>query len=289
MSKKLLGVVQYKLGEDGKPVYPKEKDWIIFKLVDNTKSGGVYIPNIDDVINPNTITKDNKKGTVERARLLSGVPSIWIKEQKDLTPEYIKQNGRSIEFPRGVKLRRIASHDKTMLEMMRVSNSNIGNPLRVKSSRFEFYEYSSMAAEQESFGREELELEVANLAAAEKFEDMKKHAAFLGIRLTDDDGEPKGEKGIRREYVIYAKRNPEYFKKTLKTAEIEIAWQVRRAVSESIIEVNREPGKIFWANGGGMICAIPHNENPQKYLTDLAMTNNEEGRKFKEELQKAIT
>ena len=158
---KFAGLVKYKLNEKtGKPIYPEGKDWYLFKLVESNKQGGVYIPNIDDVVNPDTITDTNKKGTVERARLLAGVGSIWVKDQKDLTPEYIRQNGRSIVFPRGHKILRVAAHDKTMLQMCRMTNSNIGNPFRVSTSRFEMFEYDSSIAELESFKREEFELEM---------------------------------------------------------------------------------------------------------------------------------
>lgn len=47
----------------------------IFKLLANTRKGGVHVPGIDDVINPAT-------GKMERIRLLSGVDTIWVKEQK---------------------------------------------------------------------------------------------------------------------------------------------------------------------------------------------------------------
>lgn len=278
---KLTGVVKYKKDEKGKVIYPKGKEWYLFKLVDNNKKGGVYIPNIDDVKNPDT-------GVVERARLIAGVGSIWVKDQKDLTPEYIRQNGRSIEFPRGHKILRISANDPSMLQYARVCNSNVGNPDRVKSSRFEFFEYDFAAAEEEAYKREEFELEQALEAKAAKVPEMKKHAAFLGIRLINDIGEPKSDDGIRREYVMYAKRNPQYFKDTKGTPQLEISWMVRKAIADSLIEIGREPGKVYWANGGGMICVYPQTENPQNYLTQLAMTNNEEGLKFKEQLQNVI-
>jgi len=279
---KKAGVVKYKKDKNGKVLYPQEKEWYLFKLVENNKKGGVYIPNIDDVKNPAT-------GLVERARLLSGVSSIWVKDQKDITNDYIKQNGRSIEFPRGHKILRIAAHDTTMLEFVRLCNSNIGNPDRVKSSRFELFEYDFAAAEQEAYERESFELDMALLAKQEQVEPMRKHAAFLGIRLVNDIGEKKSDDGVRREYVMYAKRNPAYFKQTVNTPQVEVSWLVRKAIADSLIEIGREPGKIFWAKGGGMIAAIPQAENPQDYLTRLADTNNDEGIRFKEQLKQLAT
>lgn len=281
------GVVLYPISKDEKTkketiTYPTGKQWYTFKLVDNTKSGGVYIPNIDDVWNPET-------GKVERIRLLSGVDSIWQKNQKEITPDYVKTTGITIEFPRGVKIRRVAAHDTNTLEFMRLSNSNVGNPKRVRASRFEFYEYDTAMAEKEQFEKEEFELEQAMAAKGAKLEPMRKHAAFLGINLINELGEPKGEDGIRREYVMYAKRNPQYFKDTLGAPQLEIYWLVKKAISETMIDIGREPGKAYWANGGGMIGGIPQSENPQTYLTELAMTNTEEGVKFKEQLLKLVS
>lgn len=262
---------------------PKENnEWVIFKLVTNTNKGGVYLPHIDDVINPAT-------GRVERIRLLTGVDTIWLKEQKDITKEYAERNAREIPFPRGVKIRRVKSVDHTMIEFLRICNANIGNVARIGSSRFEIYEYDFAAAEKDAFELESFQFEMETMARQAKLAEMKKHAAFLGIRLINDLGEPKSEDGIRREYARYAKSNPAYFKQTIKSEQIEISWLVRKAISESLIEVGREPGKIFWANGGGMIGAYPQTDNAQDYLTNLAMTNNEEGRNFKEQLKKVGT
>ena len=53
-----------------------QKKNVVFKLVDTKKKGASYIDGIADVINPKT-----KK--VERARLISGLDTLWFKEQKD--------------------------------------------------------------------------------------------------------------------------------------------------------------------------------------------------------------
>lgn len=282
LGKDLSGLVTYKVDEKGKVIYPETKEWHIFKLVNSNKKGGVRLSSIDDVKNPAT-------GRVERIRLLSGVDTIWVKEQKDLPKDYEKTNWVELRFFRNQKMMRVAGHNTTFLEFLRLCNDNVGNPNRVRGSRQEFYEYDSAVAEYEAFERENFELEMAILAKQADAKEMRKHAAFLGIRLINDLGEPKTDDGIRREYVITAKRNPEYFQKTLKTPELEISWLVRKAISETLIETGREPGKIFWANNGGMICVIPQNQNPQDYLTELAMTNSDDGKRFKEQLKQVVT
>lgn len=254
----------------------------IFKLVANTRKGGVHVPGIDDVINPAT-------GKMERIRLLTGVDTIWLKEQKDVSPEYAKMNQRNLSFVRGTKILRIPDYDHTALEFARLTRHNIGSPANKTGSHFEFYEYNPEREQQELLRKEELEIKMAILAQGMPAEKMKKHAAFLGIRLIDDLGLPKSEEGLRREYMIYAKRNPEYFEKTVESKEIEIAWMVKRAILDSKLEIGREPGKVYWANGGGFIASVPKNENIEHYLVNLALTNTEEGREFKDRLTKVTS
>lgn len=251
----------------------------IFKLLANTRKGGVHVPGIDDVINPAT-------GKMERIRLLSGVDTIWVKEQKDITPEYVRNNMRSLSFVRGTKILRIPEWDTTALEFARITRHNVGSPSNKTGSHFEFYEYDPAREQEEMFKREALELEMAILAKEMPAEKMRKHAAFLGLRLIDDLGLPKTDDGLRREYMVYAKRNPDYFQKTKDSKEIDIMWMIKRGILDSKIEIGREPGKIYWSNGGGLIGVMSKQDTPEKYLLNLALTNTQEGEAFRDQLKK---
>lgn len=251
----------------------------IFKLLANTRKGGVHVPGVDDVINPAT-------GKMERIRLLSGVDTIWVKEQKDITPEYVRNNMRSLTFVRGTKILRIPEWDTTALEFARITRHNVGSPSNKTGSHFEFYEYDPAREQEEMFKREALELEMAILAKEMPAEKMRKHAAFLGLRLIDDLGLPKTDDGLRREYMVYAKRNPEYFQKTKDSKEIDIMWMIKRGILDSKIEIGREPGKIYWSNGGGLIGVMSKQDTPEKYLLNLALTNTQEGEAFRDQLKK---
>ena len=95
-----------------------------------------------------------------------------------------------------------------------------------------------------------------------------------------------GFDGIRVEYQRYANRQPEYFKQTLGTKQVDISYLVKMAITDSKIEIGREPGKIYWSNGGGLITAIAPKENATEALVNLALSNTEEGKLFLEQLQK---
>jgi hypothetical protein len=285
LGKDLSGLVTYPKDDKGNVVYPTGKAYYIFKLVDSNKKGGVRLASTDDIVNPKT-------GRTERVRLLRGVDSIWVKEQKDLPKDYEQSNWVELRFFRNQKMMRIPADQSTALEFIRMCNSNVGNPNRIKGQgvRQEFYEYDASVADSEAFERDSFEIEMAILAKTAPEEEMKKHAGFLGIAMINSaTGEPKSPDGIRREYVIYAKRNPDYFKQTIKSPSIEIAWLVKKAIGDGFIDIGREPQKVFWAKDGGYIGVYPQGTTPQSFLVDLAQMTTEDGMKFKEQLKKIAT
>lgn len=263
------------------PINPETK-YIIFKLAKTDRNGGTYIPNIDDVINP-------KSKRIERIRLLSGVDSIWQKDQKDLTKEYIEKNGISIHFPRGQKFIRVPDWDKNLLDFMRACRHNIGSPNRKTGSKFEFYEYNPQAEAKAAEDKEMKEIEMAIAAKQMPEEKMKKHASFLKIPFVDEFGDPKLPQKIRADYVLYAKRNPLFFEQTMDREDVEIQYAIKKAISDARIDIGKQPGTAFWSGSMGVICNIPHDKRPVDYLTELALTNTPEGRSFKEQLKTTMT
>jgi hypothetical protein len=255
----------------------------IFKLVDTKKQGGTYIPNIDDVINPAT-------GREERMRLLVGVDSVWIKDQKNLDPDYIRQNAKSLSFPRGAKILRIPDWDKTSLEFARLCRHNIGSPNRKTGSKFEFFEYDPAKQAAEALERESLEIDMAIIARQLDETSLRKYISFLNIRMHDDIGELKTIDSLRKELMLYAKRNPKQFQDLVnnKSKEVEINYLIRKGIIQAKIDIASKPGRAFWSNGGGLIGVIPTSRQPLEYLTELALTNTEEGRQFQQQVKDNI-
>lgn len=256
--------------------------YIIFKLAKTDRNGGTYIPNIDDVINP-------KSKRVERIRLLSGVDSIWQKDQKDLTKEYIEKNGISIHFPRGQKFIRVPDWDKNLLEFMRACRHNIGSPNRKTGSKFEFYEYNPKAEAKAAEDKEMKEILMAIKASEMPVEKLRKHASFLKIQFVDEFGDPKLPEKLRAEYILYAKRNPVYFEQTMDRDDVEIQYAIKKAIIDAKIDIGNQPGTAYWSGSMGVICNIPLDKRPIEYLTELALTNTPEGRSFKEQLKTIMT
>jgi len=257
-----------------------EQKFVVFKLVDTKKRGRVYVHHIDDVLNPET----NK---VERIRLLSGVDSIWLKDQKDVTDEYAKKNA-----PIGLVFEnrhlRVPLWDKNRIQFLRLNRDCVDNPKRAQGGKSPYFEWNPAKQEEEALAKELLEIEVMKLAMEMPFEKIKKHAQFLGVTFVDEFGEPKTENGIRTQYILRAKRDPAGFKNSMDSKEVEVAWMVKRAVRDSKIDLGKQPGSAHFA-AGGFICKIPGARKAVEYLIELALTNSEEGRTFLEQLQKHTT
>lgn len=254
--------------------------YIIYKLA-NSKSRKVHIDGIDDaVLNPKT-------GKRERIWLLNGVDSIWQSDLVEVLKDknFIERNRRSLVFED--RILRIPEWDDRAIEFANVCRHNIGNPGRRSGSKTEFFEYNPKKQQEEALAREYFELEMAMEAQKQPAENMRKHANFLGISFSDELGEPKTDDGIRREYMLEAKRNPKRFKETLNSKEVTISYLIKKAIRDSKIDIGGVDGNIRWANGG-TICKLPLSRTPQEYLVELALTNSEDGKKFLEQIQNNV-
>lgn len=260
-----------------------EQQFVIFKLVGNKRKGRVYVDGIDDaVMNP-------KSGKRERIWLLNSADSIWQSDLIELIKDkdFMRRNRRSLLFESGVC--RIPVWDDRALEFARACRHNVGSKDRRTGSKYEFIEYDPIKQQEEAIKKEYFEIEMVLKAKDMEVNKMKKVASFLAISFNDDFGQYKGDDGIRRELIIYAKRNPKNFEKYIDSKEVEIAYLVKKAILEAKIDLTAQGGNAIWAGGKGFIAKIPISRKPLEYLTELAMTNTEEGRGFKEQLEQMIT
>lgn len=256
-----------------------DSEFVIFKLVDTSRKGRVYIDGIADVVNPKT-------GKVERARLLAGVDTIWQKEQKDIDPSFVRMNRQSLEFVG--KVCRIFTWEATKLEFARLNPNNIGSPSKKSGSRLEYFEYDPKKQQQEAMKKQMAKIELVIKVKDMKPEPMKKLAAFLGIGFIDELGQLKSDDGVRSELMIRADSDPVTVNKYIDSKEVEVSYMIRRAILDAKIELGGSTGNINWSNGGS-ICKMPQSRNALEYLTELAMTNSADGRQFLEQLKNTIT
>ena len=249
-----------------------QKEFYIYRMKGGRR-GPVSIDGIEDVIDPAT-------GKTRRARLLTGVSTIWMDEQVNLDKDYVNRNRRSLVFHN--RILKVSAHDETALLFLDLHNGNVDVKKKIRYCRFQFEKHDPLKAAQQAEQQAMAEFDAMQKALTCDYEIAKKHASFLGVRFTDEFGELKPEKMIRYEYAQKAKANPEFFHKTFDSEQVEVSYMVRRAVSQSKIMVNGD--KIYWGTGG-FICSVPPAVNPTKHLIDFALTRTKEANDFLSQLK----
>lgn len=262
---------------------PPETKNVIFKLV-KKKRGRLNLDNCcDNVINPKTKMP-------ERIWLFNGARSIWDSELENILKDKVRyeraRTGRDIIFKDGILM--VRSSDVLMLEFLRANTHNVGKD-RVGSGKYDFYEYDPKQEQQDRMSKQIFKIEMVGKAKDMEINAAKKLASYFGISFYDEIGQLKSDDGIRTELMIRADNDPVTFSNYVNSKEVEVAYLVKRGILDAKIDTNTANGIARWANGKGEICKVPKDRKPYEYLTELAMTNSDEGRQFKEQLEQMIT
>jgi hypothetical protein len=249
----------------------------VFKLTDTGKKGKYHMEGIDDVWDP-----DKKK--MVRIRLLRGFPSIYMEDQKNLEPQFISSNRRSLVFD--ARILRVPDYDTSAIEFLQKCNSNVDNPNKKGTRKLTFFEWNPQRQAEVERKKRLDRIEAIKFATMATVEDMRKHANYLGINATDDLGFPKSDDAMRNDYELYAESQPSKFMQSAGSKEVEVAFVVKKAILDSKIDLTAKAGSAYWANDGGFICRIPSGVKPQDYLVEYAMLPQEESKQFLNQLKK---
>jgi hypothetical protein len=234
---------------------------------------------IDDVWN-------EKKGRMERIRLLRGYPSIWVEDQKGLEKSFVEQNRRSLIFDRRVL--RIAEYDVEALEFLSLCNANLDNPNKKGTRKITFFQWNPQRTAELERAKRVAKVEAIKYASLASEDEMRKHSNFLGITFTDELGMPKSMDALRNDYELYAEAQPNKFMQSAGSKEVEIAFIVKKALIDNKIDTTTKRGSAYWSNNGGYICKIPSDKKPQNYLVEFAMYPQDESKAFLEQLKKLM-
>jgi hypothetical protein len=249
----------------------------IYKLTDTKKNGKYHMEGIDDVLHP-------ERKRIERVRLLTGYPSIWVEDQKSLEKTFVERNRRSLIFDRRVL--RIPDYDSTALEFLSVCNANVDNPNKKGTRKITFFQWNPERQAEVERAKRVAKIEAIKFASMASDEDMRKHCNYLGVLFNDELGMPKSMHALRNDYELYAEAQPNKFMLSAGSKEVEIAFTVKKALLDNKIDVSIRKGSAYWANDGGFICKIPSGAKPQTYLVEYAMLPQDESKAFLEQLKK---
>jgi hypothetical protein len=256
---------------------PQTSTFKVYKLSDVNKNGDFHMEGIDDVWN-------ESKQRMERIRLLRGFPSIYLEDQKALTEDFIKANRRTLVFQRRVL--RLPDYDQTAIDFLNKSNANLDNPHRKGYKRNTFFEWNPLRQAEIDRKKRLNRIEAIKMATNATEEDMRRHANYLGISFIDEMGFPKSAEGLRNDYELYAESQPNKFMQSVGSKEVEVAFVVKKAITDSKIDLTSRPGSAYWAFDGGFICKIPPDQKAHEYLVDFALYPQDDSKQFLEQLKK---
>lgn len=260
---------------------------VIFKLV-KKKRGRLHLDNFSDPV-PNP----ENNNVPERMCLLAGATDVWESKCENILKDKERYNrarrGMDIIFLDGVC--RVRSSDTLRLKFLRLHPKNVGDR-KTGSVSSDFYEYSPAREQEDRLKKQMMKTQMvikANEMDCSENGYGRKIAVFLGIKMADEElGIPKEPNAIKTELVLRADSDPVTFQKYVDSREVEVQWMVRKAIGDVKIDLGGASGNVTWSNGKGFIAKIPSTRKPLEYLTELALTNSDEGRQFLEQLKTVI-
>jgi hypothetical protein len=174
-----------------------------------------------------------------------------------------------------------------MLEFLRNNTHNVGKN-RTGSGKFDFYEYDPQQEQKDRHQKQLIKIEMIGKAKDMPVEKVKKLVSFFGISFVDELGMPKSDDGLRTELMLFADSNPSEFQKHIDSNEVEVAYLVKRAIIEAKIDLQEVMVRnmVRWKR---IYSKDSITRKPYEYLTELALTNSEDGRNFRQQLEQIIT
>ena len=133
-----------------------------------------------------------------------------------------------------------------------------------------FSEFDAVKEAVDELGGIEAELEALNLAAAM---DVDNAEAILrveyGARVTE-----MTSKEIRRDLMVFAKRNPGLFVELANDENVHIRNFGIKAVEAGIIKLADDQRTFNWASNGRKVMTVPFDENPYSALAAFFKTDD---------------
>lgn len=229
------------------------------------------------------VVYDEETGVQRTARLIRGLNTFWMDEQKDIDPKYIARNKPSLSFNNGQI--HIPATEALTVKFLMLRSDFVGckQPTVNRKPRYKLVD--TEAEEALIFDLKKKVKDAADKAWGTRMEDLIPHAEYLGIRMINDKGFPKSEDALRTDYVNKAEAQPDLFLRTYENPKVKMYGLVKKGFEQNVV-IYLE-GQALWADTKSMICQVPHSrqDNVADYLAELMLTK--EGYALRSRLEKA--
>lgn len=233
----------------------------------------VFIRNTD-------VIYDEESGTERNIRYLEGVGTIFEDEQEHLSESKKKQKPE-IRFVRGIL--RVPSNKTSLLKFLMSSNMFDKKKKRMDHILPLYTILNFEEQEQKEINDAEIRMDAMKMAMDAPSDILVPHCQYLGIRLKNQYGEERSEKGLRVDYLNFADKNPDTFIKTYNNPLVKIEFAIKNAVTLNLINLNSVKGQAIWGDTKKFIAQIPDRKDPVKHLSEFALSDA--GKEFYSQLK----
>jgi len=208
---------------------------------------------------------DPEKGYQRELRYATNQPSPFVDEQEGpATLEHIVFRDGSLTVP---------AHKQNLQKLL-----SLYHPLKNRL----YSEFDAVKAAEYDLDDIELEIDALNLA---KELDIDMLEAILRV---DQGSKVKSmtSKEIKRDALIYAKRNPRLFLELAQDENVQLRNLGVKSVEQGFIKLSQDQRHFTWGSTGRKLFTIPFDENPYSALA--AWFKTDEGVEVFQNLQKRL-
>lgn len=244
------------------------------------KSDTVYPPNFAI---PNSGLAWDEENNRQRAwRFINTEESIWVDEQRDLSKEeegsILASDDNQLEFKNGrLSVRGI---EKSKLAALMIQDMYEGKKKKLKNAPPVYRLLNPDAILKSTQDTLDLAFNAESAARNASKREMYEFASVLGISLEQT------EAGVRKDFILAAKSNPAYFMKHFVNPKNKYQYAFREAVKNNLIAVNKNSGKLIWAESKAEITSIAPNADVADQLAERAVNKESDILELFEQLAK---
>lgn len=232
----------------------------------NSTLEGREFPPAEIIDTVDEIVIEDKKGKLvnELIRYKPGESKIFLKDQSgqyDINGK-IKKHGEII-FINGFLA--VSAKEVLLLKYLRACNANAGNKNRMPGHTVIFKERDEAQEADEFLEEEKADRALLTMIDAMEADEASAYALILG----DPRAEEKMTSEVRRDLIIYAKRDPKKFREGMKNVNFARKVHIMRAFKDEFIKYDEKTNIISWKDGSEII-RCPIGKDPANYLVEIS-------------------
>jgi hypothetical protein len=233
------------------------------------KNDSVYPPMMSI---PNCgLAYDEVKKEQRAWRFINTENSIWIDEQRELTGSeeatILSLPENQLEFEHGKLF--VRAIEKSKVNALLIQDMYEDKKVKLRNTPPVYRLLNPEAILKATQAILDQAWEAESLARKSSEEEMYEFCHVLGINLEQSDD------AIRKDFIVKAKSNPEYFLKHFVNPKNRYTFAFAQALKDNVLSVNKDSGKLIWAESGSDILSVNPLGNVSDQLASMAVAKDD--------------